>query len=203
MYGQRLPSGFCKTGGSRVALTFNGDHLPASMNFALGVRLLCFAQLLLLAILLLATGRTWRVYRTLFETIGLGAGILILMSGLSWLPTVVGLAALPSASVGVTLLVLAASEWRFAPDVGQSGFSWAVRAAVRPTLGAAFGATAGFVPILFLRGNPLCLPLCGLALFLGVIAAHLFDRTFVSSDRFSLDRSNSANQMPAPEWPEF
>ena len=141
----------------------------------LGVRLY-LAPVLATAVLLLATGSSWRPQRPLAETIGLAAGVLLLTLALAGLPPVVFGAALPTASVLMTWLVLAGSEWQFAPDSGQSGWTWTIAAAARPALGAGCGAMAGFVPLLCLRENPHFPLLNALAVLTGLLGAHTLDR---------------------------
>lgn len=142
---------------------------------------LAVTPLLPTAILLLATGSSWRARRAWAESVGLGAGVLLLTLVLGWLPAVVFTALLPTASILMSLLVLAWCEWRFAPDIGQSGFAWALAAAVRPALGSALGAAAGFGPMLLFPGHRFLPPACALAVLAGLLTAHAFDRAFLHS----------------------
>jgi len=138
------------------------------------------SPLLPTAILLLATGSSWRARRGWAEAVGLGAGGFLLAITFSWLPPVVFTALLPCTSILAALLVLAWSEWRFAPDRGQTGFAWALQAALRPTLGAALGAAAGYWPVVFLSHSPFLPIFCTLTLVTGLIAAHAIDQAFTS-----------------------
>ena len=147
---------------------------PLAQSFTL-------APLLATAVLLLATGSSWRARRRWVELVGLGAGISLLAFLLSWLPRVIFIAALPSASILTALLVFAGCEWRFAPDYGQTGFTWAIHAAVRPTLVAALGVAAGFWPMLLLRQSPAFSLVCTLTVIIGLIAARTFDQAFTSA----------------------
>lgn len=137
--------------------------------------LLLTPPLLTTALLLLATGSTWRARRLWFESIGLGTGLILLALALGWLPRLVAAGILPSASICVAWLVLALSEWRFAPDRGQTGFAWALQATLRPTLGTGFGAAAGFAPLLICADSSHLPVIQPPVLFIGLIAARRFD----------------------------
>ncbi len=135
----------------------------------------CLLPVLVTAILLLATGSSWRCERRLLEPIGLGTGVLALSVGLGWLPAVIFKAALPVASIIMTWMVLAESQWRFAPDTGQAGWTWAIQAAARPTLGTVIGATLGFGPMLIWPESHLSALACVLTVSAGLLCAHAID----------------------------
>ncbi len=135
------------------------------------IQVLTLAPVLTLAILLLATASAWRARREWVERIGLATGIFSLTAALSRLPPAVFAATFLPASVIVTLVVFAASEWRFAPDCGQTGFTWAIQAAARPTLLAALGAAAGLAALRLLPTDHARPWLCALAVFIGLLTA--------------------------------
>ena len=135
----------------------------------------CLLPVLATAILLRATGSSWRCERRLLESIGLGTGVLALSLGLGWLPAVIFKAALPAASIVMTWVVLAESQWRFAPDTGQAGWTWAIQAAARPTLGTVIGATLGFGPMLIWPESRLSALACVLTVCAGLLCAHAID----------------------------
>lgn len=138
--------------------------------------------LLATAMLLLATAGFWRVRRQWVESIGLGAGMLLLVLPLGALPRGDWLAVLPIASLLMALGVLAASEWRFAPDCGQTGRLWALPAAARPALGAGFGLIPSYALLpFFTAADGLPSLLFALLLFTGLIAGLRLDHALRNS----------------------
>ena len=127
------------------------------------------------AVLLLATGRSWRARRLWCDCIGLGAGVFTLGFFLSALPPRLFVVALPAASLGVAFAVFALNAWRFAPDFGQTGVRWLLSLAARPTLGCALGATAPFACLLAWPQHRALSFACTVATASGLIVAHLFD----------------------------
>ncbi|WP_157772146.1 hypothetical protein [Lacunisphaera limnophila] len=173
-------------------------HPPAPLSAAL-------PPLLATAVLLLATASSWRARRVWVESVGLAAGVAGLALALAGLPRPVSASLLPSASLLLIWVVFAASEWRFAPDLGQTGFSWTFQAALRPTLGTGIGATPGFLALLFWHDNPWLPLLQPLALVSGLLAAHRLDLAFhqltcsTPVRRPSDDDESDGPNLPLPE----
>lgn len=130
------------------------------------------------ALLLLATASSWRARRTWVESVGLAAGVTFLALAFAGLPRGIAASALPSASLLLTWVVFASSEWRFAPDLGQTGFAWIFRAALRPTLGTGIGAAPGFVSLVLFRDSPWLTVIQPLTLLTGLLVAHWLDHVF-------------------------
>lgn len=130
------------------------------------------------ALLLLATASSWRARRTWVESVGLAAGVTLLALTFTGLPRGVAASTLPSACLLLTWALFAASEWRFAPDLGQTGFAWTFRAALRPTLCTGIGAAPGFVSLALFRDSPWLPVIQPLTLVAGLLVAHRLDQVF-------------------------
>jgi hypothetical protein len=126
------------------------------------------APLLVTAILLLATSRTWRARRMFVEHVMLAALTFLAAAALSPLPPVVFNATLPLAAVVSAWLAFAHAAWRFAPDFGQRGVAWVFHTAAAPALPAALGAAIAIVPAGWLNRHSL-LPLGTAAVFLAAM----------------------------------
>jgi hypothetical protein len=103
-----------------------------------GGRLCAFASLTT-AIVLLASARNWRSQRRLTEVILLSSTLAAVGLGLAKMPASLQIGAAPVILIFVSLGILTWSEWRFAPDFGQTGIYWAVIGGIRGALWAGLG----------------------------------------------------------------
>ena len=108
---------------------------------------ICGAPLLATAVLLLATARTWRAHRVVVESVAFLVALAFAVAALAPLPPVVFRALLPLACIAAAWAACAHAEWRFAPDIGQSGFAWAWPAAAGRATLLALGAAVLISPI--------------------------------------------------------
>jgi hypothetical protein len=105
------------------------------------------AALMVTAILMLATGRSWRPRRTLTDLLMLGSSVCAVGALMSRAPFAWQIGFSPVAMTVAILISLAADEWRFAPDWGQQGVHWALIAGVTGTLWSGLGMGVAMVII--------------------------------------------------------
>ncbi|HRI82467.1 MAG TPA: hypothetical protein PLF88_08540 [Opitutaceae bacterium] len=101
-------------------------------------RLCAFASLTT-AIVLLAVARSWRNQRWLSEGILLCSTLVAVGLGIAKAPASLQVGAAPVILIFASLGILTWSEWRFAPDFGQTGVYWAVIGGIRGALWAGLG----------------------------------------------------------------
>jgi hypothetical protein len=131
------------------------------------------------AILVLATGRTWRARRAWVESVGLAVLLLIAALALARFPAPAFNATLPVAAILSAWLAFAYAEWRFAPDLGQRGLAWTFYAAAGSALPVVLGAVLALAPCAYLnRITPE--PVASAALLgAAMLLAHAFHRALV------------------------
>ena len=144
------------------------------------------------AILVLATGRTWRARRAWVEAVALVSLILLAALALARCPAPALNATLPVAAILSAWLAFAYAEWRFAPDLGQRGLAWTFYAAAGSTLPTVLGAILALPPYAFLnRTAPE--PVASAALIgAPMLLAHAFHRALAP-------RGHRAHSTSSPE----
>jgi hypothetical protein len=144
------------------------------------------------AILVLATGRSWRARRAWVEAVGLVCLLLLAALALARFPASAYNATLPLAAILSAWLAFAYAEWRFAPDLGQHGFAWTFYAAAGSTLPVVLGAVLALAPCAYLnRTTPE--PVASAALIgAPMLLAHAFHRALAP-------RGHRARSTPSPE----
>ena len=174
-----------------------GRSLPTYRNFTFPRSLrmptaLSSLPVLATAILVLATGRTWRARRAWVESVSLASLIFLVALTLGLLPTVLFTPTLFLSAMPCAWLAFAYAEWRFAPDYGQRGLAWIFYASANSTLPVVLGAAIALPPCTFLNRTAPD-PITSAALLgTAMLIVHAFDRALAP-------RGHRARSSPLPD----
>jgi hypothetical protein len=150
-------------------------HLTVSLSLRMPTALSSL-PVLATAILVLATGRTWRARRAWVESVSLACLIFLSAFALGFLPAVLFTPTLFLAAMPCTWLAFAYAEWRFAPDCGQRGLAWAFYASANSTLPVVLGAAIALLPCTYLNRTAPDTIASAALLGTAMLLVHAFDR---------------------------